>query len=156
MAVLDLARTTIALVAKRGEPAYLTQIDIQLRGVNASRPLIGVDYTFYYPKTRKRLSVTNVNTDVSMSPEQMKMAQQAGVADATLTALAFCAQVFMAIDARSHSVSDSLYGVYPFIVSTFLLLDWVASRTTDGRRDTDGKACPTLSLTNRQCGLNEE
>jgi hypothetical protein len=50
----------------------------------------------------------------------------------TLGALAFCAQVFWAIDRQSHSVSDTLYGVFPFFVCTFLLLDWVAVRTSNG------------------------
>ena len=49
-----------------------------------------------------------------------------------LGALAFCAQVFWAVDRRSHSASDTLYGVFPFFVCTFLLLDWVASRTSTG------------------------
>src|SRR6478736_5308002 len=79
--VLGLARTTIKLVQQRGEPGYLTQIDIQLPQKNESTPLTGVDYTFYFPRTRKRLNVSYVNTDVSMSAEQMKMAQQAGVAE---------------------------------------------------------------------------
>jgi len=48
----------------------------------------------------------------------------------TLGALAFCVQVFVAVDRRSHSVSDTLYGVYPFIIPTLLLLDWIASRTS--------------------------
>ncbi len=48
----------------------------------------------------------------------------------TLGALAFCVQVFLAVDRRSHSVTDTLYGVYPFIIPTLLLLDWVASRTS--------------------------
>lgn len=46
----------------------------------------------------------------------------------TMGALAFCVQVFWAVDRHSHSVSDTLYGVYPFILPTLLLLDWVASR----------------------------
>ena len=33
---------------------------------------------------------------------------------ATLLALAFCANVFWAIDRHSHSVTDTLYGVFPF------------------------------------------
>ncbi len=49
----------------------------------------------------------------------------------TLGAFAFCVQVFLAVDRRSHSVSDTLYGVYPFILPTLLLLDWVASRTCE-------------------------
>ena len=81
VALLPLARTTIGLVAKRGESAYLTQIDIQLPEVNEPRPLTSVDYTFYNPKTGGRLSVTYANSDLSLSPEEMKMARQAGVAD---------------------------------------------------------------------------
>ena len=52
----------------------------------------------------------------------------------TLGAIAFCAQVFLAVDRHSHSVSDTLYGVYPFIIPTLLLLDWVASRTSSGSK----------------------
>ncbi len=50
-----------------------------------------------------------------------------GVVLCVLAAL-FCATVFIAIDRHSHSVSDTLYGVFPFFVCTFLLLDWVGSR----------------------------
>ena len=42
----------------------------------------------------------------------------------------FCAQVFLAVDRKSHSVSDTLYGIFPFFVCCFLLLDWIAARTT--------------------------
>ena len=45
-------------------------------------------------------------------------------------ALGFCGQVFWAIDRKSHSVSDTLYGIYPFFVCTFILLDWIAARTS--------------------------
>lgn len=48
----------------------------------------------------------------------------------TLAALAFCAQVFLAIDRKSHSVSDTLYGVFPFFASDFLLFDWIAGRNS--------------------------
>jgi hypothetical protein len=51
----------------------------------------------------------------------------------TLAALAFCIQVFVAIDSRSHSVSDTLYGIFPFWMPTILLLAWIADRT-GGRR----------------------
>lgn len=47
-----------------------------------------------------------------------------------LAALAFCAQVFWAIDRKSHSVADTLYGVFPFFACCFFLLDWIAARTT--------------------------
>jgi hypothetical protein len=45
-------------------------------------------------------------------------------------ALMFCAQVFWAVDRKSHSVSDTLYGVFPFIVPCFLMVAWIASRTS--------------------------
>jgi len=48
----------------------------------------------------------------------------------TLLALAFCVQVFLAVDRHSHSVSDTLYGIFPFWACAFLLHDWIASRTT--------------------------
>ncbi|MHB1313008.1 MAG: hypothetical protein ACYC3L_13415 [Gemmatimonadaceae bacterium] len=51
----------------------------------------------------------------------------------TVGALAFCGQVFLAVDRNSHSVTDTLYGVYPFIIPTLLLLDWVAARTSERR-----------------------
>jgi hypothetical protein len=44
--------------------------------------------------------------------------------------LAFCVQAFLAVDSRSHSVSDTLYGVFPYIVPSFLMLMWIASRTS--------------------------
>jgi len=42
----------------------------------------------------------------------------------------FCLTVFMAVDRHSHSVSDTLYGVFPFFACTFLLLEWIACRTS--------------------------
>ena len=47
-----------------------------------------------------------------------------------LATLLFCAQVFWAIDRRSHSVTDTLYGVFPFLVCSFLLFDWIANRAS--------------------------
>ena len=47
---------------------------------------------------------------------------------ATLLALAFCVQVFVAVDRHSRSASDTLYGVFPFFTCAFLLLDWLARR----------------------------
>lgn len=43
--------------------------------------------------------------------------------------VAFCAQSFLAVDARSHSVSDTLYGIFPVWLPTFLLWEWIGSRT---------------------------
>jgi hypothetical protein len=47
----------------------------------------------------------------------------------TALAIAFCAQVFWFGDTRSHSVSDTLYGVFPFWVPTLLAFAWLADRT---------------------------
>lgn len=44
-------------------------------------------------------------------------------------AIAFCVQVFWFVDTHSHSVSDTLYGVFPFVVPTLLALAWIADRT---------------------------
>ncbi len=46
----------------------------------------------------------------------------------------FCVTVFLAVDRHSHSASDTLYGVFPFFVCTFLLTDWVGSRTSGMRK----------------------
>ncbi len=51
----------------------------------------------------------------------------------TLTALFFCAQVFLVIDRRSHSAADTLYNVFPFFACTFLLWDWVARQSSPAR-----------------------
>lgn len=48
-----------------------------------------------------------------------------------LAAVGFCAQVFWAVDRHSHSVSDTLYGVFPYFACAFLLFDWIAGRTSD-------------------------
>jgi hypothetical protein len=46
-----------------------------------------------------------------------------------LLGMLFCITVFVAVDRRSHSASDTLYGIFPFFVCTFLLLDWIGGRT---------------------------
>jgi hypothetical protein len=47
-----------------------------------------------------------------------------------LLVLAFWVQVFLAIDHRSHSVSDTLYGIFPCYVPSFLVLLWIAPKTS--------------------------
>jgi len=47
-------------------------------------------------------------------------------------AIAFCVQVFVAVDRSSHSVSDTLYGVFPYVVPALIVLEWVASRSDGG------------------------
>jgi len=44
----------------------------------------------------------------------------------------FCVQVFIAVDRHSHSVSDTFYGIFPFVVPCLMLLNWVASKTSGG------------------------
>jgi hypothetical protein len=47
-----------------------------------------------------------------------------------LCALAFCVNVFWAIDRHSHSISDALYGVFPYFACVFLLYEWIAARSS--------------------------
>jgi hypothetical protein len=47
-----------------------------------------------------------------------------------LAAIAFSVQVFLAVDSSSHSVSDTLYGIFPYIVPGWTLVYWVASKTS--------------------------
>lgn len=49
----------------------------------------------------------------------------------TLAAVAFLAQVFVTLDAHSHSATDTLYHFYCFAAPTFLGLMWIGSRTSD-------------------------
>jgi hypothetical protein len=52
---------------------------------------------------------------------------------ATVLAAAFCAQVFLAVDRHSHSASDTLYGIFPYVVPCLMILNWVASKTAGGK-----------------------
>jgi len=45
-------------------------------------------------------------------------------------AAVFCAQVFWAVDRHAHSVSDTFYGVFPYVVPCLMLLNWIAARTS--------------------------
>ncbi len=55
---------------------------------------------------------------------------------ATLLPLAFAVNTFMAIDRHSHSNSDTLYGIFPFWVPTFLLWAWLAAKTSQPKEPT--------------------
>jgi len=48
----------------------------------------------------------------------------------TLLALTFCVTVFIAVDRNSHSVSDTFYGIFPYFVSVFTILFWIAGNTS--------------------------
>ena len=49
---------------------------------------------------------------------------------AVVLAALFSVLVFVAVDRHSHSASDTLYGVFPYVVPAFGVLGWVASKTT--------------------------
>jgi hypothetical protein len=51
-----------------------------------------------------------------------------------LPAAVFAATCFIAIDRHSHSVSDTLYGIFPFWGTTFLLWDWLVRRVAEINR----------------------
>lgn len=46
-------------------------------------------------------------------------------------ALIFIIQTFLVIDSQSHSASDTLYGWYPYAVTTFLAYQWIAGNLKD-------------------------
>jgi uncharacterized membrane protein len=49
----------------------------------------------------------------------------------TVIHIAFCVTVFIAIDKNSHSVTDTLYGIFPFFVCTGTVLFWIAGNTSE-------------------------
>lgn len=59
-----------------------------------------------------------------------------GVMLYTLT-FGFCATVFIAIDRHSHSDTDTLYGIFPYFVSAFTVLYWIASNTSAKKIDAE-------------------
>lgn len=46
-----------------------------------------------------------------------------------LVAAAFCVNVFLPVDRHSHSASDTLYGVFPFVVPALIVLEWAAGKS---------------------------
>lgn len=51
----------------------------------------------------------------------------------TLLAAGFCIHVFLRVDNQSHSVSDTLYGVFPYWLPTLLAWFGIAGRTSGSR-----------------------
>jgi hypothetical protein len=78
--VLELAQATKQMVSKPNAPAYLAKIHINLPDVNPP-VMTSVHYEFYFPATKKRISVGYAHTDVSLPEDQMEAARRAGVAD---------------------------------------------------------------------------
>ncbi|MCL5669767.1 MAG: hypothetical protein M1423_00460 [Acidobacteria bacterium] len=46
----------------------------------------------------------------------------------------FCVNTFLAVDAHSQSVSDTLYGIFPYWIPAVGVLDWVAGKTSGKAR----------------------
>jgi len=49
----------------------------------------------------------------------------------TLLFAALLATVVMAVDRHSHSVSDLFYGVFPYAVCCFYVVNWIGSNTSE-------------------------
>ncbi|MEP7169171.1 MAG: hypothetical protein ABI855_07345 [Bacteroidota bacterium] len=47
-----------------------------------------------------------------------------------LLTIGFCITVFMAVDRHSNSDTDTIYGIFPYFVSAFTILFWIASNTS--------------------------
>ncbi len=50
---------------------------------------------------------------------------------AVILTAAFCMNTFVAVDRHSHSVSDTLYGVFPYWVPALGILHWVAGKMSN-------------------------
>ena len=48
----------------------------------------------------------------------------------SLLTIAFWIHALIAVDRNSHSVTDTLCGVFPYIAGSFLLPDWIAARAS--------------------------
>ncbi len=52
----------------------------------------------------------------------------------TMCAIIFCVQVFVAVDKKSHSVSDTLYGIFPFWMPTIGAYLWIGLKTSGSKQ----------------------
>jgi len=50
----------------------------------------------------------------------------------TTLAFVFCIEVVGVSDQASHSFGGTLYRAFPYLVSTLVVLGWIASRTSGG------------------------
>ena len=73
----------------------------------------------------------------------------------TLLAVAFCVHIFWFVEGHSHSVSDTLYSVFPYWIPTFLLWVWIASQTSEERKRQDSVS-DTMTRTNPRVMLSED
>jgi hypothetical protein len=49
--------------------------------------------------------------------------------------LGFCMTVILAANRNSHSVTDFLYGIFPYLVSAFTILFWIAANTCNNKSE---------------------
>ncbi len=49
--------------------------------------------------------------------------------------LAFCVHIFISVGSKVHSVSDMLYGTFPYVAPAFLCYLWIASETTGKKQN---------------------
>jgi hypothetical protein len=52
----------------------------------------------------------------------------------TLITIGLCLWVFVAVDRRSHSVSDSLIGAFPYVGLFLIFAGWIASHTAEDEK----------------------
>ena len=52
-----------------------------------------------------------------------------------LLTVVFCGKTFIAVDRLTHSASDTLYGIFPYVVPSLMLLNWIASKTSGAPND---------------------
>lgn len=57
-----------------------------------------------------------------------------------LLTIGFCVSVFVAVDRNSHSNSDTLYGIFPYFISAFTVLFWIASNTSVSNNEVERKS----------------
>lgn len=46
----------------------------------------------------------------------------------------FCINIFLVVDANSHSVRDTLYGVFPYVVPALIILYLIAAKKSKPRK----------------------
>ena len=51
----------------------------------------------------------------------------------TILTLGLCVQFLVAVDRHSHSVSDTLIGVFPYAALFLIIAGWIASHTSPPR-----------------------
>ena len=48
----------------------------------------------------------------------------------TILILALIIQIFIFVDLKSHSVSDTFYGIFPYVIGYLIIYWWAASNSS--------------------------